>query len=247
MLSNKKIRIFAGPNGSGKSTLFVEFSKNYKTGVFINADEIEKKLSTTGLIDLKEFGLEVHQADLDFFKSQTSAQTLLQKAEQQNQLIDFVIKENFIVKISKETHSYEGAFIASFLRHLLLKNHKSFSFETVMSHGSKILEVEEFVKEGYKVYVYFLCIDSPEVNISRVNNRQDKGGHGVPDQKVKDRYYKSLEHIHLILPLCYRAYLFDNSQKELQLIAEMYKGTMELKTDTPPNWFIEYILPHYLS
>ena len=57
MPSNKKIRVFAGPNGSGKSTLFNEFSKNYNTGFFINADLLEKKLSETGLIDLQEIGL----------------------------------------------------------------------------------------------------------------------------------------------------------------------------------------------
>lgn len=44
-MPNKKIRVFAGPNGSGKSPLFSEFSKNYNTGFFINADELEKKLA----------------------------------------------------------------------------------------------------------------------------------------------------------------------------------------------------------
>ena len=38
MQNKKKVRIFAGPNGSVKSTLFVEFSKIYQTGYFVNAD-----------------------------------------------------------------------------------------------------------------------------------------------------------------------------------------------------------------
>ncbi|WP_339921688.1 hypothetical protein [uncultured Flavobacterium sp.] len=172
MPSSKKIRIFAGPNGSGKSTLFKEFSKNYNTGFFINADELEQKLSESGLIDLKEIGLSATQADLDAFKLLPSSQSLIQKAAHDGRAIDVLIKENFIVDRSKSTHSYEGSFTASFIRDLLIKQNKSFSFETVMSHESKINEIKSVVDLGYSVYLYFVCIDSPEVNISRVSKEK---------------------------------------------------------------------------
>lgn len=245
MPSNKKIRIFAGPNGSGKSTLFHEFSKNYNTGFFINADILEKKLAESGLIDLKEIGLDATQDDLDAFMTLDSSITLFNKAAEEGHVIDVFVKENFIVDASKETHSYEGAFIASFIRHLLITQNKSFSFETVMSHTSKIDEIKQVVSLGYNAYLYFVCIDSPEVNVSRVNNRVEKGGHEVAEDKIIDRYYRTLENLHLALPHCYRAYLFDNSGKEQLLIAEVYKGSMELKTDKLPNWFIKFVLPYY--
>jgi predicted ABC-type ATPase len=243
--SNKKIRIFAGPNGSGKSTLFHEFSKIYNTGFFINADILEKRLSESGLIDLKELGLEATQGDLEDFMMLESAQSLFNKANEARHLIDVVVKDNFIVDASKETHSYEGAFIASFIRHLLIQHNKSFSFETVMSHSSKIAEIKMFDSIGYHTYLYFVCIDSPEVNISRIKNRIEKGGHKVDEGKVLERYYRSLKNLHLALPYCYRAYLFDNSGKEQLLIAEVYKGNMELKTDKLPNWFFNFVLPYY--
>lgn len=245
MPSNKKIRIFAGPNGSGKSTLFHEFSKNYNTGFFINADILEKRLAESGLIDLKEIGLDATQDDLDAFMTLDSSKTLFNKAAEEGHVIDIFVKENFIVDASKETHSYEGAFIASFIRHLLIVQNKSFSFETVMSHTSKIEEIKQVVSLGYNAYLYFVCIDSPEVNVSRVNNRVEKGGHEVAEDKIIDRYYRTLENLHLALPHCYRAYLFDNSGKEQLLIAEVYKGSMELKTDKLPNWFIKFVLPYY--
>jgi len=245
MPSNKKIRIFAGPNGSGKSTLFHEFSKNYNTGFFINADILEKRLAESGLIDLKEIGLDANQDDLDAFMTLDSSKTLFNKAAEEGHVIDVFVKENFIVDASKETHSYEGAFIASFIRHLLITQNKSFSFETVMSHTSKIDEIKHVVSLGYNAYLYFVCIDSPEVNVSRVNNRVEKGGHEVAEDKIIDRYYRTLENLHLALPHCYRAYLFDNSGKEQLLIAEVYKGSMELKTDKLPNWFIKFVLPYY--
>ncbi|WP_291116778.1 hypothetical protein [Flavobacterium sp. UBA6135] len=247
MPSNKKIRVFAGPNGSGKSTLFNEFSKNYNTGFFINADLLEKKLAETGLIDLQEMGLTASQNDLERFKALQQSQSLYQKALNEGHPIDILVKENFVVDASKETHSYEGAFIASFIRHLLITQNKSFSFETVMSHSSKIDEITNVVALGYKAYLYFVCIDSPEVNVSRVNNRVEKGGHEVPEHKIIERYFRTLNNLHTALPHCYRAYLFDNSGKEQILIAEVYKGTMELKTDKLPNWFIKFVLPYYTN
>jgi len=243
--SNKKIRIFSGPNGSGKSTLFQEFSKYYNTGFFINADYLEKRLSESGLIDLNEFGLEATQADLEDFMMLESALSLINKANEAEHLIDVVVKENFIVDASKETNSYEGAFIASFIRHLLIQQNKSFSFETVMSHLSKIDEIKLFDSLGYHTYLYFVCIDSPEVNISRIKNRVEKGGHKVSEDKILERYYRSLKNLHLALPYCYRAYLFDNSGKEQLLLAEIYKEIMELKTDKLPNWFFNFVLPYY--
>ena len=114
-----------------------------------------------------------------------------------------------------------------------------------MSHTSKIDEIINVVALGYKPYLYFVCIDSPEVNVSRVNNRIEKGGHEVSENKIIERYYRTLSNLHLALPHCYRAYLFDNSAKEQILIAELYKGNMELKTDKLPNWFLKYVLPYY--
>ncbi len=248
-MPSKRIRLFAGPNGSGKSTLFKEFAKDHEqnTGFFVNADKLEKQLADTSLIDLKEIGISATQKDLDDFALFADSKTLSHKASEENHNIDIYIKENCIVDKSKNSHSYEGSYIASFIRHLLIKNNKSFSFETVMSHPSKIVEIELSLQMGYKPYLYFVCIDSPEVNKSRVADRVSKGGHSVDQQKIVARYFRTLELLHTLLPLCYRAYLFDNSGKKLKMIAELHKNAMELKTDTPPQWFLKYVLPHYTS
>lgn len=248
MAKNKRIRLFAGPNGSGKSTLFKEFSKAHKdkTGFFVNADKLEKELAEKSLIDLKEIGVDATQDDLEEFKLLPDALSLFEKAKDEGHIIDVCIKENCIVDKSEGTHSYEGAFIASFIRWLLIRSGKNFSFETVMSHESKVKEVQEAINEGYSPYLYFVCIDSPEVNKSRVEDRVKKGGHNVDSQKIEDRYYRTLDILHTVLPLCYRAYLFDNSKlDEMILVAELHNNAMELKTDTPPQWFIKYVLPYY--
>lgn len=246
-MASKRVRIFAGPNGSGKSTLFEEFQHEYKekTGYFVNADLLEKKLLDSTLIDLKSIGLSATQSDFEEFKLLPDSISLINKAKQEGHTIDIYIKENCIVDNSPDSHSYEGSFIASFIRHLLIKQNKSFCFETVMSYAAKIDEIKAMCNVGYQPYLYFVCIDKPEVNISRVANRVVLGGHDVPELKVKERYYRTLENVHLLLPFCFRAYLFDNSGKKPVLIAELYKNTMEIKTDDVPQWFLKYIVPYY--
>jgi predicted ABC-type ATPase len=57
--------------------------------------------------------------------------------------------------------------------------------------------------------------------------------------------YRTLENLHLLIPICYRAYFFDKSGKKQRLIAESFNGKLELKIDSLPNWFITYVLPYY--
>ncbi len=242
-----RLRVFAGPNGSGKSTLFESFSQKYDTGYFLNADLIEKELSIKGYLDLSEYNLELNQNDLvDFFKTER-AKSLIEKALRDNHKIDFSICENMIVDKEKATHSYEGALISAFLRHHLLKKRIDFCFETVMSHPSKIDELIEARESGYKTYLYFICIDDPEVNISRVENRVQKGGHNVNKADIERRYYDTLNNLMQAIENTDKCYLFDNSQDKFRLIAKTVEGKLriEIEPEFLPNWFINYVLKYY--
>ncbi len=246
-MNKPRLRVFAGPNGSGKSTLFEAFSANYHAGVFLNSDLIEEKLARTGFIDLNDFGLELGESDLQDFLQSPNAQSLIQKSEENNQPIYIEISQNMIVDKEKNTHSYEGALISSLLREKLQEKKVDFSFETVMSHFSKIEYIREAKKNGYKTYLYFICIDDPEVNISRVHNRVEKGGHPVDDQKVERRYYETLENLISAIEVCDKSYLFDNSGDKLEMIARIVEGKLKLLVEPEelPHWFIQYVLRHY--
>src|SRR5665647_419725 len=247
MQVNKRLRVFAGPNGSGKSTLFNEFKKNYNPGYFINADELEELLNNSGLIDLEPIGIKAISKDLKAFSKTKEAKSLLAKANEEGHSINIEIKENFIVDKAKDTHSYEASFAAAFVRWLLYKNNISFSFETVMSHHFKITELKRAQKNGYKIYLYFVCTDDAEINVNRVANRVEKGGHAVNANKIRSRYGKTLKNLYDAIKVANRVYLFDNSGQTLELIAEIFDGALQLKVDNLPQWFINYVLPHYQS
>lgn len=245
----KRLRVFAGPNGSGKSTLFEEFSKNYNAGYFINADYLEKILETKGLIDLESFGINASSDELENFYQKKSSISLIQKSEEKGFKINLEIKENFIVSHSKNANSYEGSLISSFLRDKLIENNQSFCFETVMSHPSKLDDIEEAKNLDYATYLYFVCIDDPEVNISRVENRVKKGGHDVDKEIIKKRYSRTLTNLFPAIEICDKVYLFDNSGEKLTLIAEIYNAKsliLHVNEEDFPNWFKEYVLNYFV-
>jgi len=245
MLKSKRIRVFAGPNGSGKSTLFDFISDKYKTGFYVNADELSKQLNSEGFIDLQPTGIITQQKDLEVFSKTKEARSLLTKAIVEGNEIKIKIRDNFIVDKEKNSNAYVASYVASFIRLLLYKNNKTFSFETVMSHASKIEELNNAKQNGYQIYLYYVCTDNADINVSRVSNRIEKGGHPVNIEKIRSRFNNTLLNLYPVILLSYRCYLFDNSGKEIKLIAEIFQDYLELKTNKLPNWFIEYVLPHY--
>lgn len=240
----KRLRVFAGPNGSGKSTLFQEISNQFNTGYFVNSDEIEQEISKTGFINLEKFDLFLEQADLENFLQRSQSKSLLKKATESGHPILFALKENVIIDKSKDTHSYEASLITSFIRHHLLEKRISYSFETVMSHVFKLDEIKKANDKGYKTYLYFVCLDDPSLNISRVQNRKEKGGHDVPEQKIVERYHRTLENLLPALLICQKAYLFDNSGENMVMIAESFNGqiTLLVTENKVPSWFIEHVI-----
>lgn len=244
MSVGKKLRLFCGPNGSRKSSLYEEFKKyNYRSGVYVNSDEIEKEILKTGFLDLYSFGLHLAENDFDEFLKQDDSKTLLRKAEDSGHAINISLNENIIIDRSGDTNSYVASFISSLIRKELIANGLTFSFESVMSHPSKLDELKSARKKGYKIYLYFVCIDNPDINVSRVKNRKAKGGHNVEESKIISRYKSTLENIFQAIKLSDRTYLFDNSNT-MRMVAEVNNNVMTLHADEQdlPNWFIKYIV-----
>ncbi len=104
------------------------------------------------------------------------------------------------------------------LRRALLDRRESYSFETVMSHPSKIDEMLEARSLGYEVILYFVAVDDPSINVSRVAQRVARGGHDVPADKIRARYQRTLELLPKALAAADRSVVFDNSDLEKGLM-----------------------------
>lgn len=238
-MSHPRLRMFAGPNGSGKSTLKSILS-NRLLGVYINPDEIEKNLRGQTWFDLSSFGIATdRQALSEFF----SASELLKKANLLNVLSKLKVKNNQVCFETFEINSYLASVLADFIRHQLLKNGLSFTFETVMSSADKIVFLRKAQDCGYRTYLYYVATEDPAINLSRIAHRVKMGGHPVPENKIFDRYSRSLDLLMDAIAVSNRAYLFDNSGEQQIWIAEITNGyELEMKASYAPHWFKTAVL-----
>ncbi|GAA3951957.1 zeta toxin family protein [Hymenobacter algoricola] len=229
-----RLRLFAGPNGSGKSALLDELRGQFNLGVYVNADEIEKQLVRQRFLHLSDYQLAATQADFVAFlaggKTAVGAQT--------SQEIGLHVAENIVVmQPEAAVNSYVAATVADFLRHQLLAARLSFTFESVMSHRSKLEFLQLAAAKGYRTYLYYIATETPAVNVDRVSNRVSKGGHGVSTEKIVSRYAKSLDLLVETMQQVSRAYLFDNSGACIWWFAEYEPDKLTTIGQEIPEWF----------
>ena len=235
------MRVFGGPNGSGKSTLKSVLPAAL-LGVYLNPDEIERQIRDQGFLDLNVYGV-VTTADevLPFFRDSS----LLHSAGLAESAQRVAFADGRLSFTNIALNSYFASVAVEFLRLRLLEQSISFTFETVMSHPSKVEMLAMAQQSGYRTYLYFIATDDPEINISRVRTRVRQGGHAVPEEKIVPRYYRSLDLLMDAIRRSNRAYIFDNSghQQEHTWLAEITDGrVLEMKTDRVPAWFKRAVL-----
>lgn len=237
------MRVFAGPNGSGKTTIFKGILKDNEVqlGVYVNADDIEQILRVNKKLLFSDYRLSVtEQLVRDFFLNSSFSPV---KRIEPDLHTKFKVVNNELTTTAV-IDSYLAADLAEFLRQQLLEADYSFTYETVMSHPDKIQFLTKALQKGYRVYLYYIATEDPEINISRVNVRVAQDGHAVHPDVIRNRYYKSLQNLKAAVRQTTRAYIFDNSQKQAHLIAEITNGSEVILNSVVelPNWVDEHLL-----
>lgn len=65
--------------------------------------------------------------------------------------------------------------------------------------------------------MFVLTVD-PSVNVARVRARVAHGGHDVAEDKIRSRYYKSVENIKQLMTLCDIMHVYDNTDIPIRII-----------------------------
>jgi len=71
--------------------------------------------------------------------------------------------------------------------------------------------------------LYFVCLHDAEINVQRVQKRCQRGGHDVPEDKIRSRYYRSMQILSQALPVVNEAAIYNNSLESPTLIARKTK------------------------
>lgn len=114
----------------------------------------------------------------------------------------------------------EAAREADRLRRENLEKGITFAFETVFSRPNRLEFLKEAKERGYEVHVVYVITQDVEINIGRVAQRVHKGGHGVPEDKIRSRYERALSLIKYVIPVADQVRIFNNSLEEPIIIFE---------------------------
>ncbi len=228
--------MFAGPNGSGKSTIKNQLGKPPGWfGIYINPDDLEATIRTTGVFSPADLGLAVAASEVRAYFATSSF--LRQQGLQAS--ADTIVDCDGGIDFSRVGfHSYHASVLSDFLRRRALAERTSFTFETVMSVRDKVELLRDAQTQGFRTYLYFIGTEDPAINVQRVLNRVAAGGHDVPVNKIVERHARSLALLPDALECANRAFLFDTSGEEPWYFAEVIEGTaIELQSDAMPRWF----------
>jgi predicted ABC-type ATPase len=103
----------------------------------------------------------------------------------------------------------------------LMEAKVDFAFETTLATRSYVSLVRRAKTIGYKVTLLFIWLDSPETAARRVADRVAKGGHNIPVDVIRRRYYRGLSNLfNLYIPICDRWMLVENETITPKPIAE---------------------------
>ena len=102
----------------------------------------------------------------------------------------------------------------------LLKENKSFAFETTLSTKSYKNKIVEAKSKNYNVTLLFFWLQNVELAKERVKIRVREGGHNIESDVIERRYLNGIRNLfEIYLPLVDGALIFDNSLGKHELIA----------------------------
>jgi predicted ABC-type ATPase len=160
----------------------------------------------------------------------------------------FVNADNIARQLDLDAYAAAGA--ADVARRELFLQRASFVFETVFSDpvGDKVAFLKEMEAAGYRVILCFIGISGADVSEQRVSMRVSKGGHDVPQGKIRERYGRTLANLALAMRELAEVRVFDNEELEYpyRLVARSEGGKVVESVEPVPEW-VRGVLPESVA
>lgn len=124
-----------------------------------------------------------------------------------------------------------------------IKDKVSYHHETTLPGMIVYKQLERSRAAGYRIILYYVGIDGIDTAIERVHRRVERGGHGIDDKAIIQRYNNMPANLRRILPLCDEAYFYDNTVRFRQVA--IHRGGEILDEDPIlPNWYQSIFTGH---
>ena len=85
-----------------------------------------------------------------------------------------------------------------------------YAFETTLG-GTIPALLEKAMEAGIKVRIWYVGLTNVELHIARVQARVKRGGHDIPEQRIRQRYPRSLLNLIQLMPNLTELRVYDNS------------------------------------
>ncbi len=105
----------------------------------------------------------------------------------------------------------------------LFENRESFNQETTLSGRSSLRNIRRAHALGYRIFLFYLGVESESIALERIAHRASIGGHDIDEKVVRRRFTSSLKNFAEALPFCEQAFAIDNTI-EFTLLARWSKG-----------------------
>jgi predicted ABC-type ATPase len=122
-----------------------------------------------------------------------------------------------------------------------------FVFETTLGGRTITGLLERAASLGIEVRMWYVGLSSPEHHIARVRARVAKGGHDIPESRIRERYDASRLNLIRLLPSLSELWVYDNSEEadpdagmapEPKLVVHIRRGAIVGPRDLSrtPDW-----------
>lgn len=92
-----------------------------------------------------------------------------------------------------------------------IRERHHFVFETTLGGRTITGILQEGIGSGALIHMIYIGLEGVDLHIHRVRLRVEKGGHDIPESRIRERYRHSRENLIRLLPGLARLDLYDNS------------------------------------
>jgi predicted ABC-type ATPase len=116
-----------------------------------------------------------------------------------------------------------------------------YAFETTLGGSTIAATLLSAAARGIKVHVWYCALATPDLHVARVAARVRRGGHDIPEQKIRERYDESRRNVVRLLPHLELLRAYDNTEEsdapEPRLILELRRRrVVRADLETTPDW-----------
>jgi predicted ABC-type ATPase len=128
-----------------------------------------------------------------------------------------------------------------------------YAFETTLGGRTIPALLEKAMEAGIEVRIWYVGLTNAELHIARVHARVKRGGHDIPEERIRQRYARSLLNLIQLMPELTELRVYDNSVEadphtgatpEPRLIVHFNRGKLlsVCELASTPDWAKSIVL-----